>query len=365
MKKLGFGCMRLPKDENGVDYSEFSKMIDVFMERGFTYFDTAYVYHEKKSEIALRECLVKRYPRESFQIADKMPPWDLKKPEDLENTFNEQLEKCGVEYFDYYLMHNMNRDTYPTMKSLGGFEFAKKMKEEGKIKNLGFSFHDSAEFLEMVIKENPGMDFVQLQLNFIDMENPQVQSRACYEVLEKYNLPAIVMEPIRGGSLCNIPTEAEAIYKELGDSSAASYAIRFAASFPLVFMVLSGMSTMEQLLDNTNYMQDFKPLTDIERAAIDKVAEILKAYKTVPCTECGYCLEGCPKKINIPKLFDCYNRVRAYGDYDEIKKDYSKYTENAGKASDCIKCGLCEGHCPQHIEIREKLSDVSKMFDKE
>lgn len=364
MKKLGFGCMRLPKNETGVDYAEFSKMIDVFMERGFTYFDTAYVYHEKKSEIALRECLVKRYPREAFQIADKMPPWDLKEEADLEKTFNEQLEKCGVEYFDYYLMHNMNENTYPTVKKLGGFEFAKRMKAEGKIKKLGFSFHDTPEFLEMVIKENPGMDFVQLQLNFIDMENPKVQSRACYEVLEKYNLPAIVMEPIRGGALCNIPPEAEAVYNELGDNSAASYAIRFAAGFPLVFMVLSGMSTMEQLLDNTGYMSDFKPLSSEEQAAVNKVSDILKSYRTVPCTECGYCLEGCPKNINIPKIFDAYNKVKAFGDFDVLKMNYDEYTQNAGKASDCIKCGLCEGHCPQHINIRENLSEAAKTFER-
>lgn len=364
MKKLGFGCMRLPKNENGVDYEKFSEMIDIFMERGFTYFDTAYVYHEKKSETALRECLVKRYPRETFKIADKMPPWDLKTSDDLEKTFNEQLQKCGVEYFDYYLMHNMNENTYPIIKKLGGFEFGKKMKAEGKIKNLGFSFHASAEFLEMVIKENPGMDFVQLQLNFIDMDNPKIQSRACYEVLEKYNLPAIVMEPVRGGGLCDIPREAEAVYKELGENSPASYAIRFAASFPNVFMVLSGMSTKEQLLDNTSYMADFKPLNQKELEAVEKVAEILKNYKAVPCTECEYCVEGCPKHINIPKLFDIYNKAKAYGDLDKLKEEYECITKNAGKASDCIKCGLCEGHCPQHIDIRKNLAEAAKTFEK-
>ena len=364
MKKLGFGCMRLPEKNGKIDYEEFCKMIDIFIERGFSYFDTAYVYHSGQSEIALRECLVKRYPREKFKIADKMPPWSLKKPEDVENTFNEQLQKCGVDYFDYYLMHNMNKDTYPTIKALGGFEFGRKMKEEGKIKNLGFSFHDTPEFLDMVIRENPGLDFVQIQLNFIDMDNPQVQSRKCYEVLEKYNMPAIIMEPIKGGALCNIPQEAQDVYKKLGSLSPASYAIRFAADFPLVFMVLSGMSNLEQVLDNTEYMSEFTGLSETEKDAIVKVGEILKNYRTIQCTECGYCLDGCPKKILIPKLFDVYNKLKAFGNYDDLKNDYVKYTQNSGKASDCIKCGLCENHCPQHIKIRDNLSEIAKTFEK-
>lgn len=362
MKKLGFGCMRLPVENERVDYKKFSEMIDTFLSEGFTYFDTAYVYHKRESEIALRECLVKRYPRDAFILADKMPPWDLKEPEDIERTFKEQLEKCGVEYFDYYLMHNMNSETYPTVKSLGGFEFGKRMREEGKIKKLGFSFHDTPEYLEKIIKENPGLDFVQIQLNFVDMDNPQVQSKACYEILEKYNMPAIIMEPVKGGSLANVPPAAEALYRELGDYSPASYAIRYAAGFPLVFMVLSGMSNMEQLLDNMKHMSDFKALTEREHETVSRVCEILKSYRTVQCTECGYCLEDCPKNINIPKLFDVYNKVKAYGDYRELKKKYEEYTENRGAAVNCIKCGLCEGNCPQHIKIRDYLEDISKTF---
>ncbi len=363
MKKLGFGCMRLPENQGNIDYGEFSKMIDLFLERGFTYFDTAYMYHGGKSEVALRECLVKRYPRESFILADKMP-WYSKTPEGLGELFNEQLERCGVDYFDYYLMHNMNKETYPIIKATGGFEFGRRMKEEGKIKKLGFSFHESPEFLDMIITENPGLDFVQIQLNYIDMENPQVKSRECYEVLKKHNMPAIIMEPVKGGALANLPPEAEEVYGELGEASPASYAIRYAADFPLVFMVLSGMSTLQQVADNTSYMQDFQHLSEEEARAIEKVAKILKNHRIVQCTECGYCLEDCPKNIKIPKLFDAYNRLKAYGDAHELEDAYEEYTKDAGKASDCIKCGLCEKNCPQHLKIREYLEDVARAFEK-
>lgn len=306
MKKLGFGMMRLPlldeKDPKKIDFEQTCKMVDSFLEQGFTYIDTAYMYHDYESERMVKKALVDRHPRESYQLATKLPTMMIKTKEDQERIFNEQLEKCGVEYFDYYLMHCLNKENYATVQKLESFSFALQKKAEGKIKKIGFSFHDNAELLEKILKEHPEVEFVQIQLNYLDWENENVQSGRCYEICEKYDKPVIVMEPVKGGTLAKVPERAKQLMQEYNkDATPASWAVRYAASQKNVFMVLSGMSNMEQLLDNTSYMKDFIPLNQEEREILEKVTEIINSNVEVPCTGCQYCVEGCPKKIPIPK----------------------------------------------------------------
>lgn len=369
-KKLGFGCMRLPiidgKSEC-IDYDQVSKMVDEFMSRGFTYFDTAYPYHNEMSEGAVKKCLVDRYPRDKFLLADKMPVWLVKEEKDFMPIFEKQLERAGVEYFDFYLLHALGKDRIEELEANGGFEFMKKLKAEGKAKNIGFSFHDSAEVLEDILKNHPEMEFVQLQINYFDWESDNVQSRKCYEVAEKYNMPVIVMEPIKGGTLATMIEKPAELFKSLDEkASYASFAIRYAASLPNVMMVLSGMSDWDQLLDNVSYMEDFKPLTDKEKDVIVQVCEELEKMISIGCTKCRYCVEGCPMKIVIPELFDIYNRAMQFG-VTEGTKGYYRWstvgTGNSAMASACVKCGKCEEHCPQHLAIRELLVTVAETLE--
>lgn len=361
-KKLGFGCMRLPMRGDEVDYEQFNKMTDDFINAGFNYFDTAHGYIQGKSETAIRDCLVKRYPRESYILTNKLTGDYFQTEEEVRPFFEKQLEICGVDYFDFYLMHTQTKNLFAKFKRCRAYEQALEFKKEGKIKHLGISFHDTAEVLEQILTEYPQIETVQIQLNYVDYEDPAVQSRKCLEVCNKFNKPIIVMEPVKGGNLVNLPEGAKGNFEELGGMSSASYAIRFAAGCEGVFMVLSGMSDTAQMQDNLSYMKDFKPLNEKEMQAVVKVCAAFKGMNIIQCTACRYCTDGCPKKISIPDLFACSNAKNIYHDWNA---DYYKdiYSESGGKASDCISCGKCEKSCPQHLPIRELLKKVAEEFE--
>ncbi len=368
MKKLGFGMMRLPllnpEDKKSIDKPQVCQMVDTFMERGFTYFDTAYMYHEYESERAVKDVLVTRKDRDSYTLASKLPVMQLKEQEDLERIFNEQLNKCGVEYFDYYLLHALNAEYYKTVKRLNCFEFAMQKKAEGKVKHVGFSFHDTPEVLDQILTDHPEAEFVQLQINYLDWEAPNVQSRRCYETAVKHGKKVVVMEPVKGGTLVNLPEKAEKLLREMHpDWSNASWAIRFAASLENVMVVLSGMSEQAQLLDNTGYMQEFEPLTGEEKKVLEQVVEIIHEAAKVPCTACRYCVEGCPQQIAIPEYFALYNKEIVDKGNPEYRKQYEELAKEHGKASDCIECGQCEGACPQHLPVIDWLKKVSGVFE--
>lgn len=363
-KNFGFGCMRLPMKGDEVDYAEFNKMIDTFIENGFNYFDTAHGYLQGKSETALRDCLVKRYPRDKYVLTNKLTNFFFKTEADVRPFFESQLKICGVEYFDFYLMHAQSKDKFEYFKKCRAYEQAMEFKAEGKIKHLGISFHDTAEVLEQILTEYPQIEVVQIQFNYVDYDDPAVQSRKCYEVCRKFNKPVIVMEPVKGGNLVNLPEHAKKYFDALGSASAASYAIRFAAGFDGIFMTLSGMSNMAQMTDNISYMKDFKPLNLQEMQAVVNVCSAFKTMNLIPCTACRYCTDGCPKKISIPDLFACLNTKNIYHDWNADYYYNSVHTAAGGKASDCIKCGKCEKACPQHLKIRDLLQDVAKEFEK-
>lgn len=372
MKKMGFGMMRLPlTDENdlkSINQEEVNKMADIFMENGFNYFDTAYPYHDGLSEVALKKAVVERYPRESFVIADKLPLFLITKEEQLEQIFNQQLERCGVDYFDYYLMHNVSGFSEAGFIDVDSFSFVKKLKEDGKIKKMGLSTHANAEYLDNILKKHPEIEFVQLQVNYLDWENDGVESRKCVEVAKKYNLPVIVMEPLKGGFLANIPPEAEKIMKEYDpDASAVSWALRYVASMDEVFMVLNGVSSLEQMEENIKIMDSHEKLNQDEYEIISSVIDIINSKITVPCTKCNYCISTCPVNINIPKLFDFYNnqKIENIQTFTAVGNAYVNYSkiESNGIASDCIQCGKCVKECPQHINIPEVMGDVKKTFE--
>lgn len=362
MKKLGFGCMRLKMNGDQVDYKEFACQIQAFLDAGFTYFDTAHGYIGGLSEIAIRECLTSKYPRSAYTIADKLSENFIKTEDDVVPFFNSQLETVGVDYFDYYLIHAVNRNNYDLFTSCKAFEQALLLKEQGKIRHLGFSFHDNPEFLEKVLTEHPQVEFVQLQLNYLDYDDPNVCSDACYKVCEKHGKGVVVMEPVKGGSLSDLPEEGRMVLDELGGGSYASYAIRFAASYPNVFMVLSGMSNVEQMNDNLSYMKEFVPFSEKEHEAVAKVRSIIRGTKQIPCTACKYCVAGCPMGIPIPDIFAVYNQKMRYSGSDGVG-DYAKRVEGKGKAGDCVKCGQCEDICPQHLTIRDYLDECAQHFE--
>ena len=370
MKKLAFGLMRLPQlDENdatSIDIERVKGMVDTYMEQGFSYFDTAAPYHGKHSEIALREAVVKRYPRESYVVADKLSFGMIDKAEDMQSFFEGQLERTGLEYIDIYLLHALGKESYAKAQSFKAFEFAAQKKAEGKVKHVGFSFHDSAEVLDQILTEHPEVEYVQLQINYLDWEDENVQSRKCYEVAVKHGKKVLVMEPVKGGALAKISPQIEAFLKEHNPTaSPASWAVRFAASLEHVVMVLSGMSDEAQVTDNTSYMKEFQPLSAEEFKVLEQAAEMIRNDIAVPCTGCAYCVADCPKNIAIPEYFTMYNKVKRFQgvglNWEKMK--YAKKAEERGKASDCIECGLCESHCPQHLDIRKFLKDVAEILE--
>lgn len=361
---FGFGMMRLPMIGDEIDFAQCNEMVDHFMAAGLTYFDTAHGYLDGKSEIALRECVVKRYPRERFTITNKLSGNFFKTEAEIYDVFQQQLDACGVDYFDFYLMHSQGKSNYGHFQACRAYEVAQELKKQGKVRHVGLSFHDTAEFLEQILTDHPEVELVQLQINYVDYEDAGVQGRRCLEVCKKHNKPVVVMEPVKGGILVNLPPEADQILRELKGGSNASYAIRFAASCPQVFMVLSGMSTIQQMEDNVSHMAHFVPLNEKEREAIEQVCQIFKKENLIACTGCRYCVDGCPKHILIPDVFADLNEVNRYQNWGAGFYYNDVHTLHNGKASDCIKCGQCEKICPQHLPIRQLLEKVAATFEK-
>ena len=374
MSKLGMGLMRLPlmdeNDQTSIDYEEVNKMVDAYMDAGFDYFDTAFVYHEGVGEAAFRKCVVERYPRESFKIATKLPLFVITEESQLEPIFAQQLENCGVEYFDYYMLHNVSGFTENAWKNVDLYSFIQKKKEEGYIKHIGISTHGNAEFLEEILFDHPELEFVLLQINYLDWEDEGIESRKCLEVARKYNKQVMIMEPYKGGFLADVPEEAEKIMKEYNpDRSVVSWAMRFVANLEDVEVVLTGASNLEQLESNIQEFNDADPLNDEEMEIISQVSEIINSNITVDCTKCRYCVDTCPEDIDIAKIFDLYNKHKLlemdeWTPFGNAYLNYSKL-DGVGIASDCIECENCIEECPQQINIPEVLKDVAKTFETE
>ena len=366
MPKLGFGLMRLPEKDGKVDISRVSDMVDAYMKAGMNYFDTAYVYHGGNSEKAIREALVKRYPRESFMLATKLPAWCMKDEADRDRIFNEQCERCGVDYFDLYLLHSIedgsNGDIY---ERLDCFNWGLQKKAEGKIRHFGFSFHGSPAYLIKILDAHPEIEFVQIQLNYADWKNPVVRSGELYEILHSRNIPMIIMEPVKGGTLASLTPELEAMYRAVRpEASIASWALRFVGSLPGVMTILSGMSTEEQMADNIGTFSHFEPLSAEEKELVKKVTAIMLNVPQIGCTSCRYCTPGCPMSISIPDVFRAVNTMSLYGDVFRPKNFYNGIVgQGHGRASDCVGCGQCESVCPQHLPIIDLLKDAAAKLD--
>ena len=366
--KLGFGFMRLPRkkeDQSVIDMDQVKTMVDHFMNAGLYYFDTAYVYDNGKSEEAIKEALVDRYPRDQFRLATKLNAWmGCTDEETAKQQFYTSLERTGAGYFDFYLLHALQKGNYEKYDQYHLWDFVKEQKAKGLIKHWGFSFHADPVLLEELLTRHPDVDFIQLQINYADWDNPSVESRANYEVARKHQVPVVIMEPVKGGTLANPPEAVREIFhKQDPDASAASWAIRFAASLDGIITVLSGMSTLEQLEDNISYMKDFKPLDDSEMKTVHQVQEVLQSIDAIPCTGCHYCTEGCPMHIDIPGIFTAMNLNMVFERLEDAKREYNWRTGKGGKASDCIACGQCEKACPQQIKVITRLKECAQILE--
>jgi predicted aldo/keto reductase-like oxidoreductase len=361
--KLGFGLMRLPMCGEQIDIEQTKKMVDKFLAAGFTYFDTAYGYNNGKSEEAAKIALVDRYPREKFQLATKLPAWfGPKNADEAKQMFFTSLKRTGAGYFDFYLLHNCGGERTKAFDDFGIWDFALEQRDKGLIKHVGFSFHDTADVLDGILAKHPEMEFVQLQINYADWDNPAIQSAGCFETAKKYGMPVIIMEPVKGGLLAKPPV-AEILNRANPYVTPSSWAIRFAASLDNVITVLSGMSDIEQMEDNLATMSDFRPLDDAEYAVIEKVRDALNAVESIPCTNCSYCVEGCPQRIDIPNIFGTMNQYLIYDSLEPAKSFYGLYTRNGNTAGRCSECAQCESVCPQQIGIMRELKRVAAVFE--
>ena len=365
MPKLGFGCMRLPVKDDEIDIEQMKEMVDLYLNAGLNYFDTAYVYHRGKSEVAIKEAIIDRYPRESFILADKLPAWEIHSKEDRDRIFNEQLERTGAGYFDMYLLHSVEDGNIHIYRENDCFEWAKAKRDEGLIIHFGFSFHGTPGLLKELLDEHPEVEFVQIQLNYADWDNPKVRSGELHQILCERNIPMVIMEPIKGGTLAKLRPELEAHYLEAEpNKSIASWALRFVGSLPGVMTILSGMSALEQMKDNVNTFTHFEPLNEKEKELIDQVVKEMFSVEQIGCTACRYCTEGCPMNIAIPDIFRIVNEHTIYENVDKAKFSYGfLLNKDHGKASDCLQCGQCESVCPQHLPIIELMQKASKLLD--
>ena len=374
MVQLGFGMMRLPlldeNDQTSIDVEQVKKMVDTYMESGFNYFDTAFVYHEGVGESTFKKTVVERYPRDSFKIATKLPLFVITEESQLEPIFAQQLENCGVDYIDYFMLHNVSGFTENAWKNVDLYSFIEKKKQEGKIKHIGISTHGDAEFLEEILFDHPELEFVLLQINYLDWEDEGIDAKKCWEVARKYNKKIMVMEPYKGGFLADVPEEAEKVMKEHApDRSVVSWAMRFVANIEDIDVVLTGVSTLEQLEDNIHEFKNADPLNDDEMEVIKEVTEIINSNITVDCTKCRYCVDACTEDIDIAKIFDLYNKHKMLkiDEWTQFGNAYLNYTKlpDVGIASDCIECEACLEECPQSINIPDVLKDVAKTFETE
>ena len=363
--KLGFGLMRLPMNGEEVDIEQTKQMVDLFLENGFTYFDTAYGYINGKSEEAAKTAIVDRYPRDKFQLATKLPAWAGPKTEkEAKDMFWTSLKRTGVDYFDFYLLHNLGGKRTKFFDDFGIWDFVLEQKAQGRIKHIGFSMHAKADYLDELLTKHPEMEFVQLQINYADWDSATVEAGKCYEVARKHGKPVVIMEPVKGGALANLPEPVAKVFDAANaNASYSSWAIRYAASLEGVLTVLSGMSTLDQVKDNVSYMRDFKPLTNEEKAVVVNAQAELAKIPTIPCTDCQYCVEGCPQNIPIPGVFSAMNSYKIFADIKRSKGSYTFATRNSGKASECVECGACEGVCPQSIEIIKELKDCASVLE--
>ena len=370
MKKLGFGLMRLPlindNDPSSIDFDKVFEMVDIFMKNGFNYFDTAHTYLKGNSEKAFRKALVDRYPRDSYIIADKLPIFNLTNSSQMQDIFDEQLERCGVDYFDYYMLHNVSTNHMKKFTDIDSFGFVRKKKREGKVKHIGISCHDSPEFLDRILNEHPEIEFVQLQINYLDWTDNNIRARDCYEVACKHDLPVIIMEPLKGGTLVDVPSTVKDMFNNYDEhDSVVSWAIRFNLSLDNVFMMLSGMKSVEDINENISIVDNFKPIDEVEKSILNKAVDIINDTIEIKCTSCNYCIEVCPQNINIPKYFDLYNKQKLLNHENSYSMYYNNYVSDSNHASPdkCIKCKQCMEVCPQNINIPNNLEKVVKTFD--